>query len=201
VGESDSTKRLFKIADRQMGYFTTRQAEEAGFPRNNHPYHVRCGHWQRVERGIYRLSNYPVSEYEQMMVWYLWSRGRPHGHGEEPLGVFSHDTALSIYELSDVNPSRIHMTVPVSFRRSVAPAKVLVLHKAGHRRRLLPRHVSDFHGMKITTPLRTLLDVAEARDLSLEIIRQAIIDAEKRGLVSKRDIERHPKLRRIRDYA
>jgi len=106
------SNKLFHIADMQMGYFTTRQAVAAGIPDNNHAYHIKVGHWKRESRGIYRLTNYPVSDYEELMVWYLWSRNR----NDVSQGVFSHETALDLYELSDVNPSKIHLTVPKGFR-------------------------------------------------------------------------------------
>ena len=40
------------------------------------------------------------------MVWQLWSRNRQ----GEPQGVFSHATALSLHELSDVMPAKLHMS-------------------------------------------------------------------------------------------
>jgi predicted transcriptional regulator of viral defense system len=191
-GKIDNTKRLFKIANSQLGLFTSKQAERAGFPRSNQVYHVKQGNWKRVQRGIYRLTNYPVSEFEQMMAWYLWSRGRPSGSGDEPQGVYSHETALSLHDLSDVNPARLYMTVPEHFRRSIAPSKVLVIHKSD----LSIADVSDFHGMKITTPLKTLLDVIKAAELSSDLIRQAVMQASRRGLITMKDMEKHPALKR-----
>ena len=44
----------------------------------------------------------------------LWSRNR----AEEIEGVCSHQSALSLYELSDLNPSKIHIAVPTDFRRT-----------------------------------------------------------------------------------
>lgn len=45
--------RLFAVAQSQGGYFTAKQAEEAGFDRTNHAYHVRAQNWQREYRGIF----------------------------------------------------------------------------------------------------------------------------------------------------
>jgi len=42
------------------------------------------------------------------MLWYLWSQNRQ----EIPKGVYSHNTALSLHELSDLMPSKLHMTAP-----------------------------------------------------------------------------------------
>ena len=35
------------------------------------------------------------------------------------MGVFSHDTALALHELSDALPARAHLTLPASWRREV----------------------------------------------------------------------------------
>ena len=60
------------------------------------------------------------------MLWYLWSRNRR----EVPEGIYSHETALSLHELSDVMPSKLHMTVPKDFRRNSMIPEVLILHRA-----------------------------------------------------------------------
>ena len=60
------------------------------------------------------------------MKWALWSRNR----NEVTEGVYSHQTALSLYELSDLNPAKLHMTVPTHFRRNSAIPRILVLHYA-----------------------------------------------------------------------
>src|SRR5258708_9161188 len=56
----DSEARLFAIAETQGGFFTAKQAEDAGFDRTHHAYHVRTGNWQREHRGIYRLTRFPM---------------------------------------------------------------------------------------------------------------------------------------------
>ena len=106
--KNDPFTALMTIAQDQQGYFTTKQAIEAGYADNTHPYHVRAGNWERVWRGIYRMAHLPPPEDGEMMVWLLWSRGRD----EKPLAAMSHQTALSLFELGDFNPQKIHMTVP-----------------------------------------------------------------------------------------
>jgi predicted transcriptional regulator of viral defense system len=80
----------------------------------------------REERGVYRLSQFPLPPRPDLMVWQLWSRNRQ----GEPQGVFSHATALSLHELSDVLAATLHMTVPPGFRRMAAIPEVLRLHRA-----------------------------------------------------------------------
>ena len=104
---------LFEIAEGQQGYFTAKQATGAGYQLGSQAHHVKSGNWVRVERGIYRLARFPQSAEEQLVIYALWSRNR----AGTPEGVYSHQTALSIHELSDVNPGKLHMTVPAAFRR------------------------------------------------------------------------------------
>jgi len=116
----DNRTKLYEIAEGQRGFFTTKQARSCGYVSANHPYHVRTGAWVREHRGVYRLSAFPRSPEDQYVLWSLWSRGRD----DRPVGVYSHQTALSLYELSDVMPSKLHMTVPPGFRRNTDIPKV-----------------------------------------------------------------------------
>ena len=47
---------LFEIAEGQQGYFTAKQAADAGYQLGSQAYHVKSENWVRVERGIYRLA-------------------------------------------------------------------------------------------------------------------------------------------------
>ncbi|MBN2143607.1 MAG: hypothetical protein JW774_03190 [Candidatus Aureabacteria bacterium] len=177
-------RRLFDIADSQMGYFTTSQAEEAGFKRPNFYVQIKNGNWKKEYQGIYRLSDYPVTDYEHYMVWYLWSRNK----AGIPQGYFSYLTALNLYNLSEINPSRIYLTVPKKFRRSGDIPKILILFKND----LIENDVKQFKGFKITTPLRTLLDVIEKGEISDEIMSQAVTQAYKKGLIQKKNLDQFP---------
>ena len=119
--KNDPFATLTTIAQDQQGYFTTKQAIEAGYADNTHPYHVRAGNWERVCRGIYRMAHLPPPEDGEMLVWQLWSRGRD----EKPVAAMSHQTALSLFELGDFNPVKVHMIVPPSFRRNSRPPKAV----------------------------------------------------------------------------
>jgi hypothetical protein len=73
--KNDPFAALMTVAQDQQGYFTTKQAIEAGYADNTHPYHVHAGNWERVYRGIYRMAHFPPPEDGEMMAWLLWSRG------------------------------------------------------------------------------------------------------------------------------
>src|SRR6202521_5957198 len=176
----EAAKRLYEIAEVQQGFFTTKQAKAAGFAENTHPYHVHAGNWIREHRGIYRLASFPLGERPDLMLWSLWSRNR----GEAAQGVYSHQTALSLHDLSDVMPAKLHMTVPRSFRRNSEIPRVLVLHFAD-----LPQSdLGAVHGVHVTKPIRTILDLLEDGDVPLEILRQALREGLRRGLIRRSEI-------------
>ena len=173
-------ERLFEIAESQQGYFTASQAVQSGFARSTHTYHVQSGNWVREHRGIYRLRRFPLSTEGQLVLWSLWSRDRR----GVPQGVYSHLTALSIKELSDANPTKLHMTVPPHFRRTSDKPPILVLHKA----RLSPGEVLHEFGYSVTTPIRAVMDVAASGDASRDLIQQALAEGRSRGLITERQI-------------
>jgi len=184
-------ENLFAVAEDQSGYFTTKQAISAGFDEKTHAYHVRAGNWIREYRGIYRLAAFPAVERPDLMLWYLWSRGRD----DVPKGVYSHETALSLHELSDANPSKLHMTVPITFRKSAEIPSVLVLHRSN-----LPNgDTQEMYGVRCTKPLRTIIDLVGDGETDKALLRQALQEALGRGLITRNDLNRvnaKPEVRR-----
>lgn len=175
-------QRLYEHASAQGGYFTTKQAQEAGYASSTHSYNVKAKNWVREHRGVYRLANYPHPDHPDLIEWSLWSSDRK----EKPQGVYSHQTALRLYDLSDVNPAKIHMTVPRDFRRSGPIPKVLVLHRAA----LQKEDLEAMHGFTVTRPLRTIADLLTSEAVSLDHMQQAVKQAFQRGLITPGQIER-----------
>ncbi|MCI0538043.1 MAG: hypothetical protein L0Z50_22735 [Verrucomicrobiales bacterium] len=171
---------LMAIVQDQQGYFTTKQAIEAGYADNTHPYHVKAGNWERVWRGIYRMAHLPAPEDGEMMVWLLWSRGRD----EKPLAAMSHETALSLFEVGDFNPAKIHMTVPLTFRRNSRAPKSVVLHRAN----IAPGEITQLRGLAVCRPLRALCDVAISNPSGIDALKPVAEEARRRGLITEREI-------------
>ena len=48
-------RELADVAASQGGYFTAKQAADAGYGKRHVDYHVKAGNFERVERGIFRL--------------------------------------------------------------------------------------------------------------------------------------------------
>ena len=161
---------LREIAAAQDGYFSLAQANEAGYSSQLIRHHCSTGKFERVRRGIYRLTAYPPGQRGDLMVSWLWSN---------QLGVFSHSTAMSLHELSDLLPDHIHITLPESQRgrkREVPPG--LVLHFAD----LGPQDRAWYGNVPVTSPRRTLLDCV-AYALNPDLLDQALEQAVQRGLL------------------
>ena len=163
--------RLYRIAERQGGYFTTRQAHEAGYSDSLLTYHTKSGKFQRVRRGVYRWTAFPEMPHADLFVAWL-SMG--------PKAVLSHDSALALYGLSDLLPGEIHLTVPRTASRRRQGVRL-------HTARLLPDEITTREGLPVTTLPRTLTDLI--RDgVSEDLIHQAVHQALERGLVRQEDL-------------
>jgi predicted transcriptional regulator of viral defense system len=164
--------RLYPIAERQLGYFTTAQAAEQEVSRQLLQKHLHYGAITRIWHGIYRLNNFPVAPFEDVMTATLMAG---------PLAVASHETALAIYGISDAMPANIHITTPDRFRtkRPGLIAHIARLDDAERTRR---------NGIPVTTVERTLVDVARRSDLT--IARGALDDALKDGETTVRRINK-----------
>lgn len=160
-------KRLVEVASRQAGYFSACQAIEAGYSYAAQHYNAHTENWLRVGRGIFRLPEWPSSPHEDLVRWTLWSNQR---------ATVSHESALAVHELGDVNPASVHLTVPPGFR---AKAEGVVLHRAN----VQPTERQEHSGFWVTTPLRSLIDVASG-SLDLDQVVSAVVEAQHRGLVT-----------------
>ena len=173
-------RELYRIAEAQGGYFTTKQAASLGYASNKRVYHVQAGNWLREHRGIYRLALFPEPDRPDLMLWWLWSRDR----SDQPTGVYIHQTALSLHELTDVNPSRLDMTVPPSFRRTVPPPRILRLHYG----RVVDAERDVLFSVPVTNALRTILDVWAEGSLPKTVLRQAFQEAISRGKITRKQV-------------
>ena len=177
---SERQKELYQLAESQNGYFTTKQAATFGYASNKRIYHVRARNWIREHRGIYRLALFPEPERADLMLWWLWSRDR----SDRPAGVFSHQTALSLHDLTDANPAKLDLTVPRDFRRGVPIPNVLRLHRDDVR----DEDREILYGVPVTNAMRTILDVWQEGSLPKPALRAAFREAMKRGAITKSQV-------------
>lgn len=175
-GTSPNWDQLFEVASAQAGYVTNAQAHEAGYSLPLLQFYIQKGRLERVQRGILRLVHYPPGEQEDLVPLWLWS---------EQKGVFSHETALMLHNLSDALPGKRHMTVPASWsKRRLRLPRGLVLHFAD-----VPKAAVTWLGpVPLTTPLRTVADCAASR-VAEDLVHQAVQQGVRRKLFSRADVK------------
>lgn len=158
---------LFEVAAGQNGFITTDDARELGATAQVLVDMHRHGLVDRVGRGVYRFSAFPPGPLDELMQATLWPRR---------LGVISHDSALDLWGLCDVNPAKIHVTVPKFARiRRKAPRLYEV-----HVRDLDANDAARVEGIPVVTPMRAILDGLE-RHLDKRLIDRALDAARRRG--------------------
>ncbi|TCP56405.1 hypothetical protein EV191_101348 [Tamaricihabitans halophyticus] len=169
----DLRRQIQELAFHQAGYFTAAQAREIGYTYQAQKHHADHGNWVRVERGLFRLPGWPSHPEDAYARWMLWSGGQ---------AVVSHDSALATHGLSDINPARVHLTVPSGFR---ATHDAVITHTGSLR----DSDVESRGSWRLTTVERTLTDIAGS-DLSQELIDSAVADALDRGMTTRRRLLR-----------
>lgn len=169
---------LYHIAEQQGGYFTTAQAHKAGFNSKLIWHHRRKGRLVRGAHAIYRLRQFPASPYEDLFV--AWLRCGPNA-------VISHESALALYDLTDVVPGEIHLTVPRTASRRRKGLRQ-------HTSRLRPADTQRREGLPVTSVPRTIADVAKT-GLAEEFVRAAIRQALERGLTTRKALQEEARRR------
>lgn len=162
-------RSLMSLAAGNRGYFTAGEAVKHGYSYPAQKYHADRGNWVKVERGIYRLRDWPVADDDHLVRWSMWARG---------LAVVSHATALSAHGLGDVDPAQVHLSVPRTFR---ARAVGVVL----HRDPVDTEQVEDRGGYRISNPARAIAECAQD-GIAQDQIDEAVRDALAQGRTTKR---------------
>ena len=172
---------LYGLAEDQSGYFTAAQARAAGLHQVRLVQLSQQGDIERLTRGVYRFTRFPVSRLGDYMAAVLW----PQVRRPEIVGVVSHQSALSIHGLSDVSPARIHVTLPSAVRLRREVPKAMVIHYAD----LAPVDVERVEGVPVTTPARSIRD-AHASHVGNDLVGQAIADGRRSGVLPRAEADR-----------
>jgi predicted transcriptional regulator of viral defense system len=166
---------LYWVAESQAGYFTAEQALAAGMDRSTLRHHARPGgRYERARRGLYRLRHFPSIPQEHVVAAWLALSKVP--------AIVSHESALELYDLSDVIPNAVHVTVPRE-KRGQRPRPGVRFHTLEH-----PPDANEIRrvaGVLATTPERTIVDSLETGSQP-EQIELATRQALERGLTTPR---------------
>ncbi|HEX2295053.1 MAG TPA: type IV toxin-antitoxin system AbiEi family antitoxin domain-containing protein, partial [Actinomycetota bacterium] len=159
----DKTRALRETARRQYGVATTQQAVEAGFSHAAIGRAVATGEWGRIHHGIYVVDPSASSLHAAMFGHALRARGS---------AWVSHDSAAWLWELDTTVPVRPHISTTANLRGGRA-----YIHRLQD---MPPDHVTYRGPMPVTTPARTLVDLAatapaRVEGLAIEAVRARLV--------------------------
>jgi very-short-patch-repair endonuclease len=135
---------LAEVAGRQRGVVTRKQLEAIGFETATITRWAKDGRLHRVHRGVYAVGHMAISWEARCLAAVL----------ARPGSVASHKTAAWIHGLLRTRPGTIHLTAPTRQRLK----RDFVVHFA----RLEADDRTTVDGIPVTSPARTVLDLAPA---------------------------------------
>ncbi len=165
-------RQFVEIAADQHGLVTSAGAAAEGVQPVLLVQMARRGVLDKVARGIYRvpeLAGDPLAQYQEALLLL-------------PGAVLSHETALDLHDLCDVNPGQVHVTMAAGTRvRKTLPGWLAV-----HRGPLEPEDVTGHDGLAIVTPARSIVD-AITTALGDRFVDQAIGTSERNLLTTREE--------------
>ena len=169
--ERETEFKLYQIAEDQAGYFTLAQARKIGLRKTQIYRELKRGKFEKANRGVYRFVQFPASQFEEIHRAVL--RAGKHA-------VVGFQSAMYVYDLSDMIPNEIHLILPVTSSRRKPGIRV-------HTIQLTPKNVTEFEGLPITTVDKTIIDCAFAH-VHDEQIRMAVSQSLRRGMTTKQKL-------------
>ena len=170
--ERTTLATLIGIAAENGGYVPTRCAVRDGIPAARLVTLAARGGLGRVGHGLYRIPNFPFDPNDELILATLWANDR---------GAISHETALQFYELADVNPVAIDLTIPKEYRIGRAGGGAYHV----HREDLAPKENTVVDGVRIVSVNRAISGAIE-QGVGSALINQAIETARKLGRITKK---------------
>ncbi|OJV28131.1 MAG: hypothetical protein BGO26_06740 [Actinobacteria bacterium 69-20] len=163
-------ERLREVALDQHGFVTTAQALDEGVSHAELSMMVARGRLERVAHGVYRVPQVPETEFDQYQLAVLWT-----GTADTCL---SHDTALQAWDITDINPDRIHLTVRRHRRVRREGGHGYVIHHED----LDPREITWWQGIRTAT-VPTAIRQSITSGVPTYLIRQALERAGRTSLL------------------
>lgn len=147
------------------GLFHVREARELGI---NDQALYKSPRVERVEdlSGVHRFVNMKSGRWYLYTAGFIWSRGE---------GVISHGSGLEVWGLSDWEPHRVEMTLPLRWKTRIISRRVLAFFAD------LPENdVQWYEGFRVTTARRSVDDFI-AWGVRPDLARQAVDQATSRS--------------------
>jgi predicted transcriptional regulator of viral defense system len=170
---------LRDIAAEHGGMVTAQQAVADGISPMQLVLLARRGRLERAARGLYRFPTWPLDELRQYHFATLW----PQSHRALRYAVVSHESAIELYNLTQLNPGVVHVTVPRKTRISRDTPTWLRLHfeDIDDRDRTFER------GVPVVSIPRAIEDLAP---YGTDLVHRAVSEARERRLLREDELER-----------
>jgi Protein of unknown function (DUF559) len=152
------------LAVRQHGVVARAQLVEIGLGHRAIDHRIEVGRLHPVHRGVYAVGHRRLTREGAWMAAVL---------AAGPEAVLSHRSAAVLWGIRNTERAAVELTSPRKCRRPRIQA---------HRAVLLPDEIDRERGIPVTTPARTLLDLAEV--LTPDKLERAVNEAEVRRLTS-----------------
>jgi predicted transcriptional regulator of viral defense system len=166
-GRDDKRSReAWALAGRQHGIVARRQLLALGFSRRSIEHRIARGRLHPVMRGVYAVGWPRLTRERRWMAAVLAC-----GEG----AVLSHRSAAALWCIGSESRGQIDVTVK---RHTELRRSGLRVHR---RPALRVEDVVRRHGIPVTSPVRTLIDVAN--ELSSTALERAVNEADKRDLI------------------
>lgn len=162
---------LMAIAAEQDGYVTIKDAREMALPPQELKQLARRGKIVREATGVYRFQEFPLGRAAAYRFAVLWT-GRTNA-------TLSHDTALNLLELSDINPSKIHVTVSKGERIRRSGGEGIVVHYED----LTKEDLGWWEGIRCVKPYTAIRQAIDTH-VPIQLVLQAVTEARSRGMIS-----------------
>ena len=158
--------QIARIAAAQYGVFTYDAVLRSGATKRVIERRLASGRWERLHQGVYRLSGTPGS-WRQQVIAACFAAGS---------AVASHRAAGGLWRVAGFEQRVLEITVPRGRRPRLHGVIV-------HQLSLPSVDVTILDAIPITTPARTLLDLAAVSPT--DAVEEALDDALRRGLTTR----------------
>lgn len=193
MSQADAVEIVASLAEGQWGMFTTAQAQIHGVPRTDVARLIRRQIARRLRQGVHMMLGVPASPFEEIRAeWLATDPARTAGERrDDPKPVIvSDESAALIHVMGDLPPGGVHLT---SARRLQSRQKWVTI----HRRQVTEGEYDWVDGLPVTTPRRTLDDLAKSGRWEHSQLRALVNDAVARGMIPASDLYKSPTLTRV----
>lgn len=166
TGSTRQSRAVWALVRAQHGVVTRDQLTKLGYGRHAVSHRIKKGMLHPIHRGVYAVGRPSLTQHGRWMAAVLAC-----GDG----AVLSHSSAAALWRIGFEQSGSIELSLPSRSHREVPRLRI-------HRRpSLQPRDVTTRHGIPVTTPIQTIIDMTLRLDR--RGIERAINEADKYDLV------------------